>query len=262
MTIPSVATPFEALQFHIHTSSEHALDGTHFGAELHIVHQEVGGQGLAVLGLFLDPHSFAETNHFEVLIPGWEDVAAATSVLCGGAESNSTDVATTQGLHRRRHLTRKDDKTKQRKLSQSFNPYDLIPEGATFYYYSGSLTTPPCSEIVSWNVVDTPVSLSVREFLALDSFILDYVSPETCELATVAGPAGGTSRPTQPINGRTITHKCPSGTESRFPTEEASSTQSEDDAQPNSTDTNSGAATIAAASGLIGTLAMTLMVML
>jgi carbonic anhydrase len=258
MTIPSVATPLEALQFHIHSSSEHALDGTHFGAELHIVHQEVGGQGLAVLGLFLDPHSYDETNYFSDLIPGWEGVAAATSVLCGNVETNSTDVATTQGLHRRHHLTRKDDK---RGLSQSFNPYDLIPEGATFYYYSGSLTTPPCSEIVSWNVVDTPVSLSVREFLALDNFILDYVSPNTCEYASVAGPAGGTSRPTQPINGRTITHKCPSGTESRFPTEEASSSKS-DDAAPTPAETNSGVATITASAGLVGTIAMAFMSML
>jgi carbonic anhydrase len=184
------------------------LDGKHFGGEIHIVHQEVGGQGLAVLGLFVDPTSFDETNYFDALIPGWEAVANATLLECA-----ETDVAVTQGLHRR-SLTQKDRDS--RSVAESFNPYSLVPEGSTYYFYSGSLTTPPCTEIVSWNVVDKPVSLSVHEYNALVDLILLYESPETCSLATVAAPSGETSRPTQPINGRTITHKCPTGTELQF----------------------------------------------
>lgn len=77
------------------------------------------------------------------------------------------------------------------------------------YFYSGSLTTPPCSEIVTWNVVDQPISISVREYTAITNLILDYVNPETCIPASISSPSGYTARPTQPLNGRTVLRKCP-----------------------------------------------------
>jgi carbonic anhydrase len=86
-----------------------------------------------------------------------------------------------------------------------------MPKDATIYTYDGSLTTPPCSEIVYWNVVDKPVQLSVREYLRLTNLILDYVDPETCQAASIAAPSGFTGRPVQPINGRPITRHCPTG---------------------------------------------------
>jgi carbonic anhydrase len=210
MTIPNVSATYEVLQFHFHTGSEHALDGEHFGGEIHVVHQEVGGEGLAVLGMFVEPTSFDDTHYFDALISKWEEVANETLLECG---KNETDVAVTQGLHRR-SLVQKEPIT--RNAAESFNPYSLVPEGSTYYFYSGSLTTPPCTEIVSWNVVDKPISLSVAEYRVLVDLVLLYKSPETCSLATVAAPSGETSRPTQPINGRTITHKCPTGTELQF----------------------------------------------
>ena len=77
------------------------------------------------------------------------------------------------------------------------------------YFYSGSLTTPPCSEIVTWNVVDQPISISVREYTAITNLILDYVNPETCIPASISSPSGYTARPTQPLNGRKVLRKCP-----------------------------------------------------
>jgi Eukaryotic-type carbonic anhydrase len=80
------------------------------------------------------------------------------------------------------------------------------------YTYSGSLTTPPCSEIVSWNVVDRPLQISVRDYRRLTSLILDFVSPDTCMSGTVASPSGSKGRPFSPLNGRTITRHCPAPT--------------------------------------------------
>ena len=36
----------------------------------------------------------------------------------------------------------------------------LIPDDSAIFRYAGSLTTPPCSEIVSWVVFDRPVEVS------------------------------------------------------------------------------------------------------
>ena len=64
---------------------------------------------------------------------------------------------------------------------------DLLPEDKAFYNYTGSFTTPPCTEGVKWFVLKSKVNLSghqVREFREI---------------------MHGDNRPVQPINGRVIT---------------------------------------------------------
>jgi len=43
------------------------------------------------------------------------------------------------------------------------NPQDLLPRGTRYYHYSGSLTTPPCSEGVAWFVMKTPIEVSATQ---------------------------------------------------------------------------------------------------
>jgi carbonic anhydrase len=194
MVIPGVDANWDALQYHIHAGSDHTLDGKHYGADLHIVHKNRNGSDYAVLGLFLEPSNAEVSGLMDVPFRGWESVARKTAKECNTfRRRKNTDVG-----------------------KELYNPYLLVPPNFTTYFYSGSLTTPPCSEVVTWNVVDTPVSLSVREFTRIVHYILDYVDPDTCKRGTVASPAGSTGRPVQPLNGRTITHKCPTGTESAF----------------------------------------------
>jgi Eukaryotic-type carbonic anhydrase len=81
--------------------------------------------------------------------------------------------------------------------------------GFSTYYYQGSLTTPPCSEIVNWNVVDKPVRVALQDFNALSNFILNFVG-ENCTSKTIAYN-NQTARHIQARNGRTITRKCPKG---------------------------------------------------
>ena len=46
----------------------------------------------------------------------------------------------------------------------NFKLADIIPESISNYYrYNGSLTTPPCNEIVMWNVVDPEFSINLSE---------------------------------------------------------------------------------------------------
>ena len=70
----------------------------------------------------------------------------------------------------------------------SFKLEALIGANLTnFYRYSGSLTTPPCSEVVTWTLFQTPIQFTHDEIVELRKKIYfeDYRGP-------------------QPINGRTV----------------------------------------------------------
>jgi hypothetical protein len=227
---------------------------------MHLVHQEVGGGRLSVLGFFIEPTSPSGLGKFSDLLTEWEIIAAETLSTCGGETP-----ATFGGRRYLDEAVAKKEEQKNRKMSRSFNPYGLVPDGSSVYFYDGSLTTPPCTQVVWWNVIDKPVSISVREYLRLTNLILDYVDPTTCEGGTVAAPSGFTGRPVQLINDRKITHLCPSGFQDPFA--EVASTQGQnqqrnqqqDQSNPNPTDTSSASiasAVIGVFSALVATAAM------
>ena len=62
----------------------------------------------------------------------------------------------------------------------------LLPESRGYYTFKGSLTTPPCSEEVTWLVLKTPLKIADSEIAAFGK-----IYPMN-------------ARPTQPLNGRTI----------------------------------------------------------
>jgi len=64
------------------------------------------------------------------------------------------------------------------------NPANLLPSNLSFYEYEGSLTTPPCTEGVTFFILKTPMDISKAQ-LAKFPFKLN-------------------ARPTQEINGRKI----------------------------------------------------------
>lgn len=74
--------------------------------------------------------------------------------------------------------------------------------------YSGSLTTPPCSQTVDWHVIEEPVAISASQLEQLQALISNYYNDETCELAT-ASYNGVNARSTQALNDRTVQRICP-----------------------------------------------------
>jgi carbonic anhydrase len=113
---------YELQQFHFHTASEHRFDGRGFDMELHLVHQSADGVN-AVVGVFLKrgPSSGALTPIFEQL---------------------------------------PDDVNVHHELDAPFNPKRFLPRDRTHYRYTGSLTTPPCTEGVRWVVMADTVTVS------------------------------------------------------------------------------------------------------
>jgi carbonic anhydrase len=119
---------YDLVQFHFHTPSEHHVHGTSFPVELHLVHQLRGGSELAVIG---------------VLIP----VDRANAVLSPIFARLPAKVCSSGGA-----------------LPLSLS--SLLPKTIDSYYtYSGSLTTPPCSQIVTWYVANGTGITMTREQL-------------------------------------------------------------------------------------------------
>ena len=68
----------------------------------------------------------------------------------------------------------------------SIDASKLLPEKLDYYTFAGSLTTPPCSEGVTWFVLKSPVRIADAE---IQKFAAIY-------------PLN--ARPVQPLNGRAI----------------------------------------------------------
>jgi carbonic anhydrase len=120
------------LQFHFHHPSEHLVEGRRSAMEAHFVHQSVDRGTLGVLGVFLA--AGAANPDFARL--------AATFPAVAGQE------ATLDGV----------------------DPTGLLPPSLAYWSYEGSLTTPPCSEIVDWMVARQPVEVAeadIARFAAL-----------------------------------------------------------------------------------------------
>jgi carbonic anhydrase len=140
---------YDVAQFHYHAPSEHEVDGKPFAAEIHIVHKNPAGQNALVVGLLLQ-----EGAANAALDPFINSLPAAKS---GEIDANI-----------------------------QINAMDFLPGSQTTYRYSGSLTTPPCTQGISWLVMTTPVEAS---------------SAQLSQLATVFE---GNNRPVQPLNNRAL----------------------------------------------------------
>ncbi len=122
-------TLFELLQFHFHHASEHTVGRTRYPMEMHLVHRSDGG-ALAVVGVLI-----REGAANEALAPIWARLPRQTG--------------------------------SQAVLPDAVQVAALLPATRTAWRYRGSLTTPPCTEGVSWIVMTEPVTLSGAQIAAM-----------------------------------------------------------------------------------------------
>jgi len=136
------------MQFHFHSPSENHINDESFPMEAHIVHGD-GVGNFAVIAVM-----FKEGEANPALEALWENMP------------------TTEGEHR--------------KLNTA-NLSDLLPENKDYYRFTGSLTTPPCSEGLRWLVLKNPITASKAQ---IEQFQKVMQHPN--------------NRPLQPINARVI----------------------------------------------------------
>lgn len=136
-------------QFHFHRPSEEQIHGKAFDMSVHLVHTDKNGK-LAVVAVLL------QQGEGNLLIRQlWN------------------------------HLPKKKKKEEQLRDAQ-IDVSDILPSDRSYYTFSGSLTTPPCSEDVAWFVLKQPTSVSADE---IERFAQYYPN---------------NSRPAQPLYGRTV----------------------------------------------------------
>lgn len=130
-------------QYHVHSPSEHTFNGEHFPLEIHFVHRGPGGV-LAVVGVLI-----AEGREV-----GSEGRVVRTIWSYLPARAGEAEVA-----------------------AVAVNPLDLIPAERAYYFYLGSLTTPPCTESVLWHVLAEPMPMSKEHIAAFRELYSDNARP-------------------------------------------------------------------------------------
>jgi carbonic anhydrase len=135
-------------QFHFHSPSEHTVNGKHSDMEMHLVHKSDDGT-IAVIGVLIEQG--ADNPAFDQV---WNYLPTETN--------------------------------RERKESVTIDAATLLPTDSNYYRYTGSFTTPPCTEDVLWMILTTPVELSEQQVTKFRKII------------------DGNNRPVQPINDRTV----------------------------------------------------------
>jgi carbonic anhydrase len=140
---------FELKQFHFHAPSENLIEGRSYPLEGHLVHANDKGE-LAVVAVMFEPGGANPA-----LGQAWQSLPAKA------------------GEHH--------------ELKEPVSAEQLLPAKRDYYRFSGSLTTPPCSEGVRWLVMKEPVQVSQAQ---IDAFKALMHHPN--------------NRPVQPLNGRLV----------------------------------------------------------
>jgi len=140
---------YELKQFHFHIPSEEKINGEVFDMSVHLVHADAQGN-LAVVAVLLQ-----EGEDNPLIRELWNDLPS--------------------------------EKEKEALLDKiEIDVSRVLPTDRGYYTFSGSLTTPPCTEDVTWFVLKNPVTVSAAE---IKQFSQVYRH---------------NARPTQPLNARTV----------------------------------------------------------
>ncbi len=135
-------------QFHFHEPSEHHIEGHAFPMEMHLVHQDEHGH-ILVIAVMLKIGADKP-----VLGKLWKWLPAQL-----GQEVS---------------------------VPLNLSIADILPKNTRHFSYSGSLTTPPCTEGVQWIVLEEPILIAQHD---VEQFV---------------GIIGHNARPVQPVGNRHI----------------------------------------------------------
>lgn len=171
LTLSYEGVDYTMVQLHFHSPSEHTFGGGHYSAEVHMVHKSADGLYLVLGALLQESADTIQHSNNTFLNTLWD---AGGSQLLGGVPIFIN-------------------------ASSALDPYSsFLPQSRVQYAYSGSLTTPPCTENVQWILFQFPVIISISDIYLLRK-LMNMNSASDAILYD-----GNSNRPLQPLNGRTV----------------------------------------------------------
>lgn len=139
-TTTFAGSDFRLRQFHMHTPSEHRINDEYYPLEVHMVHEGV-----------------ADPNSLVVISILFQLTTETSNPLLSGLRSSLAAIATPG--------------TKTEVESLDFASVIEHVQTTSLFQYTGSLTTPPCAEGVTFLIAQEPLAIDVNTFNEIKSVV-------------------------------------------------------------------------------------------
>ena len=126
-------TRYDLQQFHFHAPSEHAVNGKLTDMDVHLVHKSADGKIAEIAVRFVQERGTPNA----VMAMLWPHLPKTP-----GAKEQVTDMV---------------------------NPGGFLPRERGYWTYTGSITTPPCTEGVRWFLFENELSMSLDQLRVFQS---------------------------------------------------------------------------------------------
>ncbi|CAF0825193.1 unnamed protein product [Adineta steineri] len=156
--------------FHLHwgenykSGSEHQVNRAKYSGELHVIHTNRATNQTAVLGMFIQSLKQTNTTHKNL---------RKRNTLTTGHVTSAEWIKYLSKVGQLKHVNQT--------IALNLTLGSLFTSDTTKYWrYSGSLTTPPCTEGIIWTIFEHPIVVSEDYFDLLrdNIYAKDYRSPQ------------------------------------------------------------------------------------
>ncbi len=120
---------YDVKQIHFHESSEHTIDGVRYPMVIHMVHMNKNKEFVVIAIMVKEGSNSAPFDFLEKYLP----------------------------IH----------KGESKSIKKPFDLNKNLPNNRGYYTYTGSLTTPPCTEGVHWFIFKDPITVSLEQLKVL-----------------------------------------------------------------------------------------------
>ncbi|MDX1349244.1 MAG: carbonic anhydrase family protein [Putridiphycobacter sp.] len=124
---------YDLKQIHFHEPAEHTINGIRYPLEMHMVHLDANNNIAVLAVLAMEGKSSEPFTFLEQYLPVYK---GETKIIDANFDLNQN-----------------------------------LPTNKAYYTYSGSLTTPPCTENVTWIVYKNPITVSVDQVRQLQDLM-------------------------------------------------------------------------------------------